>query len=137
MGYLTVRLSFQILFQISEQKKLLSSKETESAEVSLRLRFSEDKLQTYEAHIQHLNGRVAQLEDELQRAAAEKKDILADLRKKEAEIDDLSLKVVQGRKELNLWPKWKSFVVGRSYRHVRQDIWFGWFPFSLGFALKQ
>ena len=52
----------------SEQRKLLSSKENESLEITLQLQFAEQRIATYDAHIKHLNERIRQLEAELEKA---------------------------------------------------------------------
>ena len=120
---------------VSEQKKLLSSKENESLEIMLQLQFAEQKISTYDAHIKHLNERISQLEDDLAKSKKvyiksisvtegldnifcfqEKNELLSKLRKKEAEVDTLNLQVVnelkaQLRKEtqkLNKVRPWTS-----------------------------
>ena len=77
-----------------EQRKLLTTKESQSQEVALQLQYAEQKIVTCESHIEHLGDRIKSLEEELTRSAKEKKEILANLKKKELEVDHVNMQVV-------------------------------------------
>ena len=69
-------------------------KENEALDVKMQLQFAEKKISTYEGHIEHLEARIKALEDDLTEVTREKKEVLSQLKKKEAEVDNLNIQVV-------------------------------------------
>ncbi|TRY76313.1 hypothetical protein TCAL_02699, partial [Tigriopus californicus] len=81
--------------ELLDKRKQLSNLESDKLDVDMQLKFAQQKVITYESHVEHLNERINRLEEDFESVKEEKKAILGKLKKKEAEMEQINLQVVE------------------------------------------